>query len=150
MSRQSTGGEPEQDIGTLADLPRADLVEHWKGLYRADPPKGISTRIMMYGVAYGMQARAHGRLPRSIMQKLREIGSPDAGAGKRETKLSPGTRLVREWQGTVHVVDVIEEGFRWQGRAWPSLSVIAREITGTRWSGPRFFGLKTRSGRAVV
>ena len=150
MGRHNTINNLEREIGELADLPRSKLVERWQKLYHADPPKGLSARILMSAVAYEMQARVHGKLSRQLRQSLKDNATalpenPDSA----EYTLTLGTRLVREWQGTVHVVDVMEEGFRWQGRVWPSLSVIAREITGTRWSGPRFFGLKTRPGRAV-
>ncbi|MCA9758832.1 MAG: DUF2924 domain-containing protein [Candidatus Eisenbacteria bacterium] len=70
----------------------------------------------------------------------------DLKAGKPPTpppRIKSGTRLLREWQGTVHEVIVLDEGVHYRGKAWPSLSAVAREITGARWSGPRFFGLKT-------
>ncbi len=150
MGRLLTSQELELEIGALADLPRADLIERWQELYRCDPPKGLSVRILMSAAAYEMQARVHGKLSQLLKQSLKNNATalpknPDSGG----YALTLGTRLVREWQGTIQVVDVMEEGFRWQGRVWPSLSVVAQEITGTRWSGPRFFGLKTRSGRAA-
>ena len=142
--------ELELEIGALADLLRADLIERWQELYRDDPPKGLSARILVSAVAYEMQARVHGKLSQQLRQSLKDnaTASPE-NSGSGGYALTLGTRLVREWRGAVHVVDVMEEGFRWQGRVWPSLSVIAREITGSRWSGPRFFGLKTRPGRAA-
>ena len=150
MSRHSTSNNLELEIATLADLPRTDLVEYWKDLYRADPPKGLSVRILASAVAYEMQARVHGKLSQQLRQSLKNNATAlPANPNSGGYALTLGTRLVREWQGTVHVVDVMEEGFRWQGRVWPSLSVIAREITGTRWSGPRFFGLKSKPGRAA-
>ena len=150
MGRPMASVELKREIDTLVDLPRADLVERWKLLYRPDPPKGISTRLMVRAIAYEMQAKHSGALSRSIRHKLDEIaGSSGAAVINRSVTLTPGTRLVREWQGKVHVVDVMEEGFRWNGRVYSSLSKIARKITGTRWSGPRFFGLKTKRGRAA-
>ena len=65
----------------------------------------------------------------------------------RVARLKPGAKLVREWRGEAHTVIVIEDGFEWKGRHWRSLSVIAREITGVRWSGPRFFGLNGKAGQ---
>ena len=145
-----TSVELEREIGTLADLPRADLIERWQELHRCDPPKGLSVRILASAVAYEMQARVHGKLSQQLRQSLKDnaTASPE-NPDSAGYALTLGTRLVREWQSMVHVVDVMEEGFRWQGRVWPSLSVVAREITGTRWSGPRFFGLKTKPGRAA-
>jgi hypothetical protein len=72
----------------------------------------------------------------------RALAKPtDKQAKHAATKLKPGGRLVREWNGVTHIVDVTEKGFAWQGRDWRSLSAIAKEITGAHWSGPRFFGL---------
>ena len=150
MGRYQTNRELEREIGELADLPRTNLVERWQELYRCDPPKGLSARILISAVAYEMQARVHGKLSQQLRQSLKDNATAlPENTDSAGYALTLGTRLVREWQGTVHVVDVMEEGFRWQGRVWPSLSVIAREITGSRWSGPRFFGLKTRQGRAA-
>jgi hypothetical protein len=150
MARQGAGNDVEQENSDLAGLARADLVERWQGLYGVDPPKGISTRLMLRAVAYEMQVRRYGGLSRLLKRKITEISqstSDDAIGGP--PSLTIGTRLVREWQGRVHVVDVMEKGFAWDGRVYSSLSKIAREITGTRWSGPRFFGLKSKRGRAA-
>lgn len=150
MDRPMASVELEREIGKLADLPRSELVERWQVLYRTDLPKGISTRLMVRAIAYEVQAKHSGGLSRSIRHKLGEIaGSSGTAVINGLVTLTPGTRLVREWQGKVHVVDVMEEGFRWNGCLYPSLSKIAREITGTRWSGPQFFGLKSKRRRAA-
>ncbi len=137
--------EIEREIGALADLPRADLVERWQGLYRARPPKGISRRMMVRAIAYEVQAKRYGGLKPAVGRQLQRIAA-GLVAGEPVTikaisGLKPGARLIREWNGSTHVVEVVDDGFIWNGERHSSLSAIARSITGARWSGPRFFGL---------
>ncbi len=137
--------EIDREIGALADLPRADLVTHWRGFYRANPPKGISRHMMVRAVAYEMQAKEYGGLKSAVSKQLQRIAAGlvagDRVVIKAASKLKPGARLVREWNGATHVVEVVDDGFIWNGERHSSLSAIARTITGARWSGPRFFGL---------
>jgi hypothetical protein len=139
----------EREIGELADLPRPDLVERWQGLHRAHPPKGISRRMLVRAIAYEMQAKKYGGLKPAVGRQLQKIANGLAISGEvtviAKPKFEPGARLVREWNGRSHVVEVVEGGFVWNGDRHSSLSAIARAITGARWSGPRFFGL-TSSG----
>ncbi len=141
MGRHTPSEELEREIGALADLPRAGLIERWRALYRADPPKGISTRLMVQAIAYELQARHYGRLRPAAARQLERIARGETGSAPRAPVLDPGARLVREWNGISHTVDVTDHGFEWRGEQYGSLSEIAREITGARWSGPRFFGL---------
>ncbi len=144
MKSPMTIAELEREVGTLAGLPRPDLAERWQDLYGADPPKGISRTLLVRAIAYEMQAKRFGDLKRTTARQLRKIaaGHTVAGHGNAETVLlKPGARLVREWNGHTHVVEVAEEGFIWKGDRHRSLSAIARAITGARWSGPRFFGV---------
>ena len=146
MKRSMTSAEFEQEVGMLADLSRPDLVEHWRALYGADPPKGISRPLLVRAVAYQMQAKRYGGLKSATARRLRVIASGQTEAGHGNTDnvvLKPGARLVREWNGMTHVVEVVDGGFIWDGERHRSLSAIARAITGARWSGPRFFGLNT-------
>ena len=149
MGRQMSSAELEREIGMLAGLPRADLVERWKELYRVGPPKGISTRLMVRAIAYEMQARHYGGLRPAVVRQLDKIARGDTRgkveSAPRAPALEPGARLVREWNGVTHTVDVIDDGFEWQDQRYGSLSEIARLITGARWSGPRFFGLNGRA-----
>ncbi len=133
----------EDEVETLVSLTRAELVERWKKHYRADPPKGISQRLLIRAIAYEMQARRYGGLKPATHRRLQAIakGAGDQQPRKTAPRLQPGARLVREWNGISHVVEVIEVGFIWKGNRYGSLSAIARAITGARWSGPRFFGL---------
>jgi hypothetical protein len=135
----------EQDIEALADLSRPGLVERWRCHYRGDPPKGISSRLLIRAAAYAMQERRYGGLKPATKRRLRKIadGTREGRCRGRKAmpRLQPGTRLIREWQGVTHVVEAVERGFVWNGEWHRSLSAIARAITGARWSGPRFFGL---------
>lgn len=119
---------------------REALVAAWREFFNADPPRRISQRLMRLMIASEIQWKASGISRVALMRRLEQLATevPDT----RKSRIKPGTRLVREWHGRKHVVDVTAGGFEWQGETWLSLSAIAREITGTRWSGPRFFGVR--------
>lgn len=133
-------------IVRFSDLDLAGLRAAWVETTGTEAPR-ISRDLMLLALAYHLQEKALGGLSPSIKKQL----VADDGTDKKFTPvtLRPGTRLVREWQNQTHVVTVGAEGsFLWQGQSWTSLSRIARLITGTRWSGPAFFGLK-RSQRGL-
>jgi hypothetical protein len=133
-----------EDLGTaLARLERASrhrLAELWIGYFGAPPPPRTSRALMIRAVAYKMQERALGGLSPATRRMLSEEGAAPARQGR---PLRPGTVLIREWRGVAHQVTVGEDGVLYRGEPYRSLSEVARAITGTRWSGPRFFGLKT-------
>ncbi len=99
--------------------------------------------MLIRGIAYRLQERARGGVTKKVLRMLEQVASgqrtSDVGGS---SSMRVGTRLVREWQGRAHEVIVVDGGFLWSGNTYGSLSEIARSITGTRWSGPRFFGLK--------
>ncbi len=141
-----TAGDLEATIRELAGLPRPDLTEHWRQLYRTAPPKGISRPLLVRAVAYGMQVKRTGGLKPAVRRQLRKVvdgGSAQAAANVKPAKVTPGMRLIREWNGSSHVVEAVDGGFVWNGKRYGSLSAVARAITGARWSGPRFFGLES-------
>ena len=141
-----TAGDLEVKIRELADLPRPDLTEHWRQLCRAEAPKGISRPLLLRAVAYGMQVKRYGGLKPAVRRQLRKVadgGSAQAVANLKSEKVAPGMRLIREWNGSSHVVEAVDGGFVWNGKRYGSLSAVARAITGARWSGPRFFGLES-------
>ncbi len=143
-------GDLEATIRELADLPRPDLTERWRQLYRAAPPKGISRPLLTRAVAYGMQVKRYGGLKPAVRRQLRKLadgGSAQAAANLKSEKVAPGMRLIREWNGSSHVVEVVDGAFVWNGKRYGSLSAVARAITGARWSGPRFFGLESDEAR---
>lgn len=136
----------EEDIDALEAQSLNDLKEVWEPAFGAPPPRGMSRKLMVRALAHDLQVKALGGLKAKSKTKLRKALPPkDPPPTKSGSKLSPGTRLLREWNGVFHRVDVTEDGFSWNGRPWSSLSAIAREITGTRWNGPLFFGLRQRS-----
>jgi len=130
----------EQEIARLAMLSSADLKDTWRRLTGTPLPR-VSPAMLRLAVAWEIQARAYGGLSRETQRKLDQLGN----AKTRTSPVAPGMRLVREWQGRAHVVTVGEDQvIRWNEREWRSLSEVARAITGTRWSGPAFFGLKRK------
>ena len=105
------------------------------------PVPKVRPSLLRLALAWEIQAKAHGGLPRATQQLLAQMGA----AKTRTTPAQAGMRLVREWNGTAHIVEVGDDKtIRWNGREYRSLSEVARAITGTRWSGPAFFGLKQR------
>jgi hypothetical protein len=109
----------------------------------------MSRDLFLRALAYNVQERAEGGLSKAALRRLAKLAdSNDRGVqatAPPAPRLRPGTRLVREWHGEVHQVIVLDNGFDFRGNRYPSLSRIAHEITGTRWSGPLFFGLRNRA-----
>ena len=145
MGRHMTEIEFKGEIAKLATLPRAGLVERWAALYLTPPPKGLGQRLLVNAVGYKMQAKRYGGLRPAVIRRLGKLCDAPTNHAHRKpgtpSRLQPGTRLVREWNGHTHVVEVVDQGFIWNGDRHRSLSAIARAITGARWSGPRFFGV---------
>ena len=125
----------EQD---LAALDREALVAKWIEIIGEAPPARLRGGTMIRILTCELQWKASGQ-PRQLVR--RQLQGALKAARSAHPQARDGTRLVREWNGREHVVDVTEEGYLWNGRVWRSLSAIAREITGTKWSGPRFFGV---------
>ena len=146
------GTDIEARVVALEALTTGDLRIEWRRLYRAPPPTRLSRDLLIRGVAYRVQERAQGGLSLGIKRRLRSLcedsGQPGNAAVAPAITLRPGTKLVREWHGRVHSVNVLDDGFEYQGERYPSLTRIARRITGVQWSGPRFFGLNKRSRMA--
>ncbi|CAM3268948.1 Bacteriophage-related protein [Sphingomonas antarctica] len=131
----------EAKIAALATMSSVQLRDEWRALTRSPVPR-VSPKMLRLALAYELQAQAFGGLSRATQQKLDQL----ARGMTRTAVARPGTRLVREWQGRAHIVTVGEDGvIRWDERDWRSLSEVARAITGTRWSGPAFFGLKSKA-----
>jgi len=150
----------EWDNGTGSDLLYAEidalqsettlqLRQRWKALYGTEPPPRASRDLLTRAVAYRLQERALGGLSASTRRLLERIA--DNAAARRPTrltlqrKLHPGAILLRNWGGVQHQVTVLQSRVQFRGKQYRSLSQVARLITGSRWSGPLFFGLKTRS-----
>ncbi|MET4806201.1 DUF2924 domain-containing protein [Limibacillus sp. MBR-115] len=131
-------------LAEIETLERAGLRALWQELLGGPPPKSLSRAGLQRVLAFEVQARAEGGLSKGFTAKLERAVGVDAPA--RSPALEAGGRLLREWNGVSHVVEVTAQGFSWRGGTWRSLSAIAREITGAHWSGPRFFGLDGRPG----
>jgi hypothetical protein len=143
-----------EQLTALAMMSPVQLRAEWRRVYQALPSPRLTTDLLRRGIAYRLQERVHGGLPAMMARELDRMGKRrladkaaeggDAGASGRardEPRLRPGTRLVRAWQGRTYSVLVTEHGFVMDDREYSSLSRIAETVTGTRWSGPRFFGL---------
>ena len=135
-------------IAALKTMPMPDLKAEWRALFETEPPP-FNRRHLENRIAYRVQELAYGGLKPETLRRLQALGEQfDSGnittRRIRGGDLKPiaGTRLIREWQGTEHVVTVTQDAYEWQGRPYQSLSAIARAITGTRWNGWVFFGLK--------
>jgi Protein of unknown function (DUF2924) len=133
----------ERELAALAGMDRTALLERWRTAFGRDAPPRLSQALMEKAIAYDLQVKAFGGLPARTRRALRAAAKAD-GRSSLSNLPSRGTRLVREWHGTRHEVEVLEDGYLWRGARHRSLSAIARAITGTKWSGPRFFGLVAR------
>ena len=127
-------------VQDLETMDRTALAGAWDETFGTLVPKRLSKPFMRRFIAFELQARAEGRVPKSLRNKLKRLAATPPA--REAPRMKAGSRLVREWKGVTHVVDVMADGFQWQGKAYRSLTAIAREITGVPWSGPRFFGLK--------
>jgi hypothetical protein len=137
----------------LKTLPRVELKAQWRDLFENEPPP-FNRRYLESRLAYRIQELAYGGLKPGTIRRLEKLGEELDGGDRKKRGIRAdrdrpitGTRLLREWQGVEYVVTVTANGFEWQGRPYKSLSAIARAITGTRWNGWVFFGLKNH--RAV-
>ena len=145
---------PESIAARLAELPnlsRAALYDLWKQLFNASPPAKLRRDLMIPILGYRIQEQAFGSLRPESHRRLREAARAFEADSKSSIRsradIKPGTRLIRQWRSQVHVVQVEANGYEYKGVRHKSLSEIARLITGTRWSGPLFFGLKDKPAR---
>ena len=130
-------------VDQIEIMDRAALIAAWNHLFAAPVPKSLSQAFLRRFIAFEIQARRSGRLPKGFVADLeRRTGDRRPASSPA---LKPGSRLLREWNGMTHEVEVTETGYLWNRETYPSLSAVARAITGAHWSGPRFFGLKEGS-----
>ena len=139
-------------VSALRATSTRDLKKRWRELFETEPPP-YNRRFLESRLAYRIQELAYGGLKPQTLARLEALGEQLDGGSialrRIRTDLKPitGTRLIREWQGVEYTVTVLKEGYEWQGRPYRSISAIARAITGTRWNGWVFFGLKNGRGR---
>lgn len=141
-------------LAALKTTPTPDLKKQWRELFDTEPPP-YNRRFLESRLAYRIQELAYGGLKPETVERLEALGEQlDGGdVGKRRARVADdrpiaGTRLIREWNGVEHTVTVLHDGYEWQGRPYKSLSAVARAITGTRWNGWLFFGLKNHRTRS--
>jgi Protein of unknown function (DUF2924) len=157
MARRSLAGRRrdtasiESEIARLRDLDIRALRVRWQGITGRAAPTHVPKRLLFAMLAYRLQADSLGDLDAASVQLLKraalasstsEVMPLTARLDQRNQELLQGAVLTREWNGHVHRVMVVEDGFAWEGRTYDSLSKVAFAITGTKWNGPRFFGLR--------
>jgi len=129
------------------------MQERWRTLYQTAPPARISSSLLLKAIAYRLQEHALGGLKsstRRLLERVAEDRGRRAPTGAPATTVRAGSVLIREWHGVSHRVTVLEDGALFRGKRYRSLSEVARVITGTRWSGRRFFGLRAPTNERVV
>ena len=135
----------EVEIARLRGLDLAGLQARWRSMFGRRAPAHLPKHLLLRILAYRMQAEVHGDLDTAsvrALDRLVKTGSARSAPLPQASSVRPGTLLVREWDGVLHRVTTLDDGFAWNGTSYRSLSEVARAITGTRWNGPRFFGLR--------
>jgi Protein of unknown function (DUF2924) len=141
------------EIARLRDLDIGELRNRWQTVFGRRSPVYLPRHLLFRVLAYQLQADHLGDLDAECQRLLDRSESPEeagqraADLGRRTAELRPGTVLGREWNGRMHRVAVLAEGFAWNGKSYPSLSKVALAITGTRWNGPKFFGLRDKPSK---
>ncbi len=119
--------------------------ELWRVTFKKDAPKALTRDLLLRTLCWNIQEKIFGGHSQAILKLLASYAKGRPSEAGRQWRLKPGTELVREFQGERHTVVITAEGFRWRGEDYPSLTAIARTITGTNWNGPRFFGLREKA-----
>jgi hypothetical protein len=137
----------EAELELLPATPIVELRKRYRGLFKADPPKAFGLDLLRRSIAHRIQERAYGGIPTASQRVLDQLtraaaAKPDARL-ELPRRIKPGSELVRTWNRRTYRVRVLEKGFAYDGKTFASLSEIATAITGTRWNGPRFFGLRS-------
>ena len=157
--RTSTKTSVEDEIAHLRGLDLSGLRSRWRSVFQRSAPAHLTRHLLFAVIAYRFQADCFGDLDHATKQVLDRTVAKEAGPAmsvrlasfdQKRTELTPGTVLVREWDRRSQRVMVMADGFAWNGRTYESLSKVAFAITGTRWNGPRFFGLRDKEDRSTV
>lgn len=135
------------ELAQLARSPIAILRARWRAEFRSDPPPAFGPDLLRRSLAFKLQEQAYGKLPMATLRELDRLVTHyeknPRGRFVAPRRIKPGSVLVRDWKGESHRVTVLDQGFGYNDKTYTSLSEIARAITGTRWNGPRFFGLRS-------
>jgi hypothetical protein len=157
--RLTTKASVEDEIVHLRGLDLKGLRARWRSVLQGPAPDHVPRNLLFAIIAYRMQADRFGDLNHETRQLLDPTGAKESGTAmsarlvsfdQKRTELTPGTVLVREWDRRSHRVMVMSDGFAWDGQTFDSLSKVAFAITGTRWNGPRFFGLRGKEDRLAM
>ena len=140
--------EVKNRLSLLPQMSKPQLLVFWRKVFHAAPPQRVRRDLLIKLLAYRVQEQAYGGLSAATRRRLSELARKFEAHPNAELAgtppIKPGTRLLRDWRGEAHRVTVLENGYEYAGKRYSSLSQIARLITGTRWSGPLFFGLRGR------
>jgi len=157
--RTSTKTSVEDEIAHLRGLDLKGLRSRWQSVFQGPAPDHLTRHLLFSVIAYRLQADRFGDLAHEMRQVLNRTNAKEAGPvtsarlanlDQKRTELSPGTVLVREWDRQSQRVMVMADGFAWNGQTYDSLSKVAFAITGTKWNGPRFFGLRDKQDRLAM
>jgi hypothetical protein len=143
---QAVDGEIRRICGL--DLGAARI--EWRAAFKKEPSAALSCDFLQRQLTWHIQERAFGGYDPETLLTLKAYARRDPSKVVLFKRLKPGTAVVREYQGVRHIVTISDSGYVWEGRTFDSLSVIARQITGARWNGPRFFGLRAKDKDGVV
>jgi len=151
QSRAAAEPAVEAELERLPTMPIADLRKRYLELFRTEPPKAFGPDLLRRSIAHRIQEKAYGGIPlshqRLLDQLVKSALAKPNGRLELPRRIKPGSELVRTWNRRTYRVMVLESGFAYDGKTFASLSEIASAITGTRWNGPRFFGLRSSSSR---
>ena len=143
--------EVESELDQLPKMRIVDLRSRYRELFRTEPPPTFGPDLLRRSIAHRIQERAFGGLSREhqrlLDQLVKAARTKPTGRIELPRRIKPGSELVRTWNRRTYRVVVLEKGFAWEGRTFSSLSEIALAITGTKWNGPRFFGLRSSANR---
>jgi Protein of unknown function (DUF2924) len=141
----------EAELDRLPTTPIADLRKRYRELFRTEPPKAFGPDLLRRSIAHRIQEKAYGGLSAStrrlLDQMVKSASAKPNGRLELPRRIKPGSELVRRWRGKTYRVMVMADGFAHDGKTFTSLSEITTDITGTKWNGPRFFGLRSASNR---
>lgn len=146
IGAQTDGAALRTEIARIRTLTIDDLRAHWRKTFRKEVPEALTKDLIARMLIWHVQAQAFGGHDRVTLKTLESYAKGRPLAARAVRHLGPGTELVREYKGERHTVTAMSDGFAWRGATYQSLTTIAREITGTKWNGPRFFGLRTGDG----
>ena len=132
------------DTPNVVNYSLGQLKKHWSESHGTEAPNGMSRQLLRHAIAFRLQEKAHGELRPATRRYLEQIMDRGQQAIRSASTVRPGTRLLREWHGVTHEVIVLDQGVMFQGLRCRSLSEVARKITGAKWSGPVFFGIRRK------